>query len=96
MTDTERELRSQILELQRDVRALEDQLEGNIPGATYWLQTKVVRQRRALDRMNRTLVSQRFVLRTMDGLGRSLTREEYLAARAQQPERLRERIEVPA
>jgi len=36
---------------------------------------------RALDRLNRRVVSQRFVLRTLDGLGRSLSADEYRAAR---------------
>jgi len=60
------------------------------------LQRKVWRQAAALDLLNRRVVSQRFVLRTLDELGRSLTADEYRAARnrvADPP--VRERIEDP-
>ena len=50
--------------------------------ATAWLQCKVWRQAAALDALNRRVVSQRFVLRTLDELGRSLTAEESRSARA--------------
>lgn len=79
---------------ERDILAA--QLEGNIPSATFWLQGKVNRQRAALDALNRTVVSQRFVLRTLDGLGRSLSAEEYRWARdSTENEQLRDRIEDP-
>jgi hypothetical protein len=42
----------------------------------------VWRQAAALDALNRRVVTQRFVLRTLDELGRSLTVAEYRAARA--------------
>jgi len=91
-----RELRRQLREmiLERDILAA--QLEGNIPSATRWLQGKVNRQRAALDALHTRVVSQRFVLRTLDGLGRSLSAEEYCAARAAEAnEQLRDRIEDP-
>jgi hypothetical protein len=49
--------------------------------ATRWLQRKVWRQAAELDRLNRRVASQRFVLRTLADLGRSLTAEEYRTAR---------------
>jgi hypothetical protein len=80
-------------ELKSEVDALKAQLEGNIPKATDWLQWKVWRQRVALDALNRRVVNQRFVLRTIEELGRGLSREEFLAAKARQPEAIQDRIE---
>jgi hypothetical protein len=76
-TDTRQEL----VELRAERDALRAQLEGDLPAATRWLQRKVWRQAGELDRLNRRVTSQRFVLRTLDGLGRSLTAQEYQAAR---------------
>jgi len=46
--------------------------------------------------LNRRVVSQRFVLRALDELGRSLTAAEYRAARARVTNaQLRDRIEDP-
>ena len=70
-----------IVELSAERDALRAQLEGDLPSATRWLQRKVWRQAAALDVLNRRVVSQRFVLRTLDGLGRSLSPEEYRSAR---------------
>ena len=90
------ELRRKVAELERECEIITAQLEGNIPSATFWLQSKVNRQRAALDALNRTVVSQRFVLRTLDELGRSLSADEYRAARkAEGNEQLRDRIEDP-
>ena len=75
------DLRHELLELAAECDALRGQLEGDLPAATRWLQRKVWRQARELDRLNRRVTSQRFVLRTLDGLGRSLTAEEFRAAR---------------
>jgi len=75
------DLRHELLELAAERDALRAQLEGDLPTATRWLQRKVWRQARELDRLNRRVTSQRFVLRTLDGLGRSLTADEYRAAR---------------
>ncbi|MFD6162318.1 hypothetical protein ACFWF7_39115 [Nocardia sp. NPDC060256] len=67
-----------------------------MPTATRWLQRKVWRQTAALDVLNRRVVTQRFVLRTLDELGRSLTAEEYRAARAATANtELRDRIDDP-
>jgi hypothetical protein len=88
------DLRTQLVELAAERDALQAQLEGDLPSATRWLQRKVWRQAAALDRLNRRIVSQRFVLRTLDGLGRSLSADEYRAARdAIGNPALRERID---
>ena len=89
------ELRARVAELSAERDALRAQLDGDLPSATRWLQRKVWRQAAALDALNRRVVSQRFVLRTLDGLGRSLSVEEYRSARdAVADEQLRERIEA--
>jgi hypothetical protein len=75
------DLRHELLELAAERDALRAQLEGDLPTATRWLQRKVWRQARELDRLNRRVTSQRFVLRTLDELGRSLTAGEFRAAR---------------
>ena len=93
MTD----LHAKLDEVTAERDALRAQLEGDLPTATKWLQRKVWRQAAALDALNRRIVSQRFVLRTLDGLGRSLTVAEYTAARnAVANPQLRERIDEPA
>jgi len=73
--------RAELVELRAERDALRAQLEGDLPAATRWLQRKVWRQAAALDVLNRRVVAQRFVLRTLDELGRSLTADEYHAAR---------------
>jgi len=73
---------AQLVELTAERDALRAQLEGDLPSATRWLQRKVWRQAAALDALNRRVVAQRFVLRTLDELGRSLSTEEYQAARS--------------
>jgi hypothetical protein len=78
---TTTDLRHELLELAAERDALRAQLEGDLPSATRWLQRKVWRQAVELDRLNRRVTSQRFVLRTLDELGRSLTTEEFRAAR---------------
>jgi hypothetical protein len=90
------DLRAQLVELTAERDALRAQVEGDLPTATRWLQRKVWRQAAALDALNRRVVSQRFVLRTLDELGRSLTATEYRAARAGVTDAaLRDRIEDP-
>jgi hypothetical protein len=85
--------RAQLVELAAERDALRAQLEGDLPTATRWLQRKVWRQARALDALNRRVVAQRFVLRTLDGLGRSLSAAEFASAKAAIADaRLRERI----
>jgi hypothetical protein len=78
---TATDMRSDLVELAAERDALRAQLAGDLPAATRWLQRKVWRQAAELDKLNRRIVSQRFVLRTLDELGRSLTAEEYRAAR---------------
>ncbi len=95
-TPTSADLRADLLELAAERDALRAQLEGDLPAATRWLQRKAWRQAAALDALNRRVVSQRFVLRTLDELGRSLTAAEYQAARARVVDQaLRSRIEDP-
>jgi len=90
------DLRTQLVELAAERDALRAQLGGDLPAATRWLQRKVWRQAAALDALNRRVVTQRFVLRTLDELGRSLTAAEYRAARARVANaQLRDRIEDP-
>ncbi len=85
------------MELTAERDALRAQLVGDLPQATRWLQRKVWRQAAELDRLNRRVTSQRFVLRTLDELGRSLTAEEYRVARnAVTNVQLRDRITVDA
>lgn len=81
MTQTT-DLRAQLVELAAERDALKAQLAGDLPKATRWLQQKVWRQAAALDRLNQRVVNQRFVLRTLDELGRSLSADELRAARA--------------
>jgi hypothetical protein len=90
------DLRRELTELAAERDALRAQLEGDLPSATRWLQRKVWRQAAELDRLNRRVTSQRFVLRTLAGLGRSLSAAEYQAARAAiADEQLRDRIAAP-
>lgn len=90
------ELRKRCQEQERELVALRAQVNGDTPTATRWLQGKVTSQRAALDALNRRVVTQRFVLRTLNELGRGLSREEYLKARdAVANESLRDRIEDP-
>jgi uncharacterized coiled-coil protein SlyX len=89
-------VRADLVELAAERDALRAQLEGNLPPATRWLQRKVWRQAAALDALNRRVVSQRFVLRTLDELGRSLTAAEYQTARSRLASRgLTDRLEDP-
>jgi hypothetical protein len=81
MTTTASDVRAELVELAAERDALRAQLAGDMPAATRWLQRKVWRQAAELDRLNRRVASQRFVLRTLDQLGRSLTAQEYQTAR---------------
>lgn len=60
-----------------------------------WLQAKVAAQKYANDRMHSTIVRQRFVLRTLERLGRGLTPEEWKEARDLENEQARKRIGDP-
>jgi hypothetical protein len=93
MTTADIDVRAELVELTAERDALRAQLAGDLPAATRWLQRKVWRQAVELDRLNRRITSQRFVLRTLDELGRSLTAEEYRAAHhAVSNAQLRDRI----
>jgi hypothetical protein len=95
--DSGADLRAKLVAVAAERDALRAQLEGDIPAATRWLQRKVWRQAAALDVLNRRVVTQRFVLRTLDELGRSLTAAEYRAARSGiANDKLRQRIDDPA
>jgi uncharacterized coiled-coil protein SlyX len=62
-----------------------------------WLQSKVAAQAKALDELNHRVVNQRFQLRTLNELGRGLTREEFVKARdAIDNEQTRKRVGDPA
>lgn len=91
-----RELREKDVQLVR-LRAECDSLRGQLekdPSLMWWVQSKASRQGKALNVLNRRVVSQRFVLRTLEQLGRGLTKDEYKAAReAVANEQLRERID---
>ena len=93
---TETDMRREILELQAERDALVEQIKGDPERALFFYQRKAIRQRVALDALNRRVVTQRFQLRTLNELGRGLTKEEYLLARtAVESEQLRERIDDP-
>lgn len=97
MTTATTDMRAGLVELTAERDALRAQLAGDLPQATRWLQRKVWRQAAELDRLNRRVTSQRFVLRTLAELGRSLTAEEYRAARdAVTNVELRDRIAIDA
>jgi hypothetical protein len=81
MTTAATDLRLELVELTAERDALRAQLAGDLPAATRWLQRKVWRQATELDRLNRRVTSQRFVLRTLAELGRTLTADEYRTAR---------------
>lgn len=87
-------LRRRIAELGSERDALAAQLTGDIPRATVWLQTKVWRQRRALDQRERKLLTLRFALRLMNALREPVTAQEWAAAR--DAARLRDRIDEEA
>jgi hypothetical protein len=84
-------LRARLVEVTAERDALRAQLEGDLPEAMRWLQRKVWRQRAALDALNRRVLAQRIVLRKLDELGRSLTTDEYRAARSRIADALRRR-----
>lgn len=48
-----------------------------------WLQAKVAAQAQALDLLHNRVVNQRFQLRVLNEMGRGLTVEEFLKAKAE-------------
>lgn len=83
-------LREQVEALRMTVAQLRAQLGEDPTGATSWLQRKVVAQAKALARRDQRIVNQRFVLRSLERLGRGLTPDELATAR------LLEGVTVPA
>lgn len=94
MTEKERELHKEVRQLRDEVATLQA-LHGEQSSETQsWLQMKVASQRKALDTLNRRVLTQRFRLRVLNEMGRDLTKDEYLAARdALVNEQVKERIE---
>ena len=48
-----REQSSKIYQLEKEIKALRDMIDGNYPEACWWLATKVDRQRVALDNLQK-------------------------------------------
>ncbi len=71
--------------------------EIEYPHSPSWLQSKVARQKAALDRLHSTIVRQRFQLRILNELGRGLTTEEFLKAKTEiENEQTAKRVGDPA
>jgi hypothetical protein len=92
------DLRHQLQLRDHDIAALEEQLtspEGR--ENMWWLQAKALRQRTALRQLEARNATLRFRMRVILKLHGDLTREEYLAAKAEvQNEQLRAMIEESA
>ena len=73
-------------ELFEENAILKAQLEGHRDEALARLQAKVQRQRAANDLLQRRVVNQRFVLSTIEKLGRGLTRDEWNEHRGARPD----------
>ena len=73
----------ELAELRSEVTMLRDALYGEPRDGIPWAIMKVHRQRKALDILHSKVVRQRFQLRVLNELGRGLTRDEFLAAKAQ-------------
>jgi len=78
------QLETELLAVKHERDVLQDLIDAmpklNI-GSGAWLMSKVSRQRKALDRLHDRVAGQRFVLRTLEGLGRTLSPEEFRWAR---------------
>ena len=74
-------LKNEAYELRDEIAALKALIDGDIPAGVSRLMSKADRQRAALDKLHTRVVNQRFHLRTLNELGRGLTKEEYEAAR---------------
>lgn len=89
-------IRRELAEARAEAAALRAQVEGDPSLAKSFYQRKSYRQTLAADRAHSRLVRQRFELRTLNELGRGLTREEWLAARNATPNgQVRDRIGDP-
>jgi hypothetical protein len=90
------DLRREHAQLQAERDTLRNQLDGK-PDLMWWVQAKADRQRAALDLLNRRVLNQRFILRTLNELGRGLTTDEFITAKSQlDNEQVKNLIEVPA
>ena len=98
MSDTRliEHLRQRVLDLETENAILKAIDRGDLPSANWWATRKAERQRAALDTLCRKVTSQRFVLRTINELGRGLTAEEFAAAKAKANEQLQERLDETA
>lgn len=74
-------LRLELAEARSECVALRAQLEADPCAATWWLQSKVWRQRLALDRLERRNGTLRFALRLMNRLREPVTAQEWKSAR---------------
>jgi hypothetical protein len=91
---TEEELEAENTDLRYEIQGLHERIKGDPQAGLFFSDRKVVRQRAALDILNRKLTTLHFQLREIERLGRGLSREEYLAARgAVSNDAHRERIE---
>lgn len=70
-------LRIELYQAKEHIRLLESRLAGEDldPNRLF---SKIMRQRDALDILNRRVVTQRFQLRSLNEMGRGLTKEEWL------------------
>lgn len=75
-----KQAQEEIRSLEQELKVTREAVDGKTAGTLSWLQSKSDRQRVALRSLNRRVVAQRFVLRTLEGLGRGLTKEEREAA----------------
>lgn len=87
-----KELSEENRHLREQVKILQAQVDGDRDQALWRLQSKIDRQRKALDILNRKVLSQRFRLRIAEALGKSITKEEYLAEKAKLADPLADRV----
>lgn len=91
MTNEEK-LSAEVRELREQNRILQAQADGDRDQALWRLQSKTERQRKALDILNRKVLSQRFRLRIAESLGKGITKEEYLAEKEKLADPLKDRV----
>ena len=90
-------LRVALAEAVNEIDVLKATLDGDIPRALNWLQGKTERQRRALDGLNRKVLSLHFALRLTNRLREPVTAAEWKQARdAIADEALRGRVDAAA
>lgn len=74
-------LRTELTAARLTIGELRAELRGDSIDANSWLQRKVKAQAKALTRLNERVANQRFTLRAIDELGRSLSPSELASAR---------------